>query len=142
MTTKLKYLKPVKRPRRPQGMRGFKRDTMATAERNFLDPRSYRSWEKDGQAHDLLFGIDKSNRRAEVFDHFGGICTLCGQYACMGPSYNQGSWHHKESSAGKRCDCMHNAEWRHLISCHLAIEHVQVRWTIQPDRPPNGSKVW
>jgi hypothetical protein len=113
--------------------RGYKRDTIATAEAGFDDPRSFRSWPKDGQAHDLLFGTDKTRQRIEIFDHFGGICSLCGKFAGYGPGYNQGSWHHKESGPGERCDCIHNAEWRHLITCHLATEHKhpQLKWIPQ-----------
>jgi hypothetical protein len=129
VSSKLKHLKVLKpEPKARWGMRGFKRDTIATYQRHFLDPRSYVSWPKNGQAHEILFGEDKRIRRMEVCDHFGGICTECGQYASPQAGFNQGSWDHKDNSAGNRCDCMHNALWKHLLSCHL-IRHPQVRWT-------------
>jgi hypothetical protein len=104
--------KPMKmgkrRPaKRPQGQRGFKRSSVYTKARNFLDRRSYVGLDREGNPHDILYGEDLSVRRAEVFDRDVGICRKTGVYV----GWEAGEMDHIENEAGKRCDCMVNLQW-------------------------------
>jgi hypothetical protein len=124
---KQKPLKMGKRrpPKRPQGMRGFKRIKVATDLRGFLDKRSHEGMAKDGTLHDVLYGEDVTIRRHEVFDRDGGICRKTGVYV----GWEAGEMDHIENEAGKRCDCLHNLQWI-TKPAHIA-EHPekQLKWS-------------
>ena len=115
VTMKMGQRRPA---RRRQGCRGFKRDHVATEAARFADDRSYISLEKDGIAHELLFGIDKELRFETIAKQTKRICAKCKKFA------PDGEWHHVKNGPGERCDCLHNAEWRHT-ECHSVIEHPQ-----------------
>ena len=128
---KHKVMKMGKRrpAKRPQGQRGFKRDPFLTRNRQFLDKRSYVSQLKSingerEQNHLVLYGEDKAIQRAVIADRDGFLCRKCGKHV----DCTEGEWHHVENSAGKRCDCQHNSEWR-CKSCHSPLEHPQVQWS-------------
>jgi hypothetical protein len=104
-------------------MRGFKRSIPLTKEAGFVDKRSWRSI--DG--HDLLFGVDKSARRTQIYQRDKSICQICKRPAPGGCS---GEWRHlaNEHNGFKRCDCMEGGEWAHH-ACHFAADHPGVQWT-------------
>jgi hypothetical protein len=103
--------------------RGFKRDMNETlnlrASGYFKDRDSFRS--RDG--HDLLGPKDKEARWAEIFDHYGGICGICGEYASP-QAFNKGEWRHmkNEHNNFRRCDCVAGAGWAHH-ACHFRVDH-------------------
>jgi len=106
-----------------------KRDIQATKAAKFTDKRSFRTL--DG--HDLLFGVDKSARRTEIWQRDKGICKICGLMTYQGTyalSGERGEWRHlaNRHNGFKRCDCMEGGEWAHH-SCHFAADHPGVQWT-------------
>jgi hypothetical protein len=106
--------------------KAFKKDSVRTKERAFLDPRSFVSL--DG--HELLAGVDKSARRTEIFQRDKGMCQMCGGHASVSAYRlaDAGEWRHlaNEHNGFKRCDCMEGGEWAHH-SCHFAADHPGVQ---------------
>ena len=83
--------------------RGFKHNMPGeTIAQHFLDDRSYLS-EKNGETHEILFGLDMGGQREKVFNHRGRVCQVCGQIAPLhdarGEGYD-GAWHHVSNKPG------------------------------------------
>lgn len=80
--------------------------------------------------HVILWGLDKSAMRAEIFcanrNTNGGInkCVKCGNRVIERPEEDAGyavnaigEWHHIRNKPGERCDCVENGEVR-CKRCH------------------------
>lgn len=120
--------------------RGFHKDEQATKAANFLDRRSFVSLPKvtphtNGAAepHFLLYGKDKGPIRAEIFrrnrqENQSDVsrCWNCGVPCYEKNDFYRGEWHHVNSGAGERCDCVENSVVS-CAKCHRA-EHVQTQF--------------
>jgi hypothetical protein len=106
--------------------RGFKRDELST--RKMYELKAFRDKKKrsfislpkptpHGEVHELLAGIDRSNRRIEIYELEEGTC-----FYCKGPADLSGDMCHVEHGAGKKCDCLGNVHWGHH-SCHMKTDH-------------------
>jgi 5-methylcytosine-specific restriction endonuclease McrA len=124
--------------------RGFKIDKTQTAslfERGlFRDSNSYITFEKKTHGpvatwHLILFGVDKSNMRAEVFrqnraKYRDGYprCDECNRIVSEQAEAGQaGEWDHILNQPGTRCDCPENAQIL-CRTCHVK-KHPRVQWT-------------
>ena len=104
-------------------LRGFKRgieETRIARERGQIrDPRSFISL--DG--HSILYGVDKTRRREEIYARAQGRCEGCPSRHYV--PWEVGEWHHIRGGLTGRCDCLGNALWT-CGDFHRA-QHVQVR---------------
>lgn len=95
--------------------KGFRRDEQATRSANFRDPDSFVTLPKFGEPHVILYGLDKEAQRSRLFTRERSRCQRCGKRVnWSGEFWEQGEWSHIEDKAGKKCDCLHNAE----LLCH------------------------
>lgn len=105
----------------------MKKDKALTAEREFLDPRSYIGQRiHPGTTHQCVYlkGKDVGVVRLEVFERDEGICWNCGTYC----DWNDGEMHHLVGGLGaQRCWCLANLGWN-CRKCHR-LKHVGVRWS-------------
>ena len=110
-------------------MLGWKRNMpQETKAYGFKDRRSFLS-RKNNEVHLILKGEDKREQRQRIFDLAEGICANCGKYASPLDCYNAGSWRHIKDGPGEKCDCLHNASWCHVMTCHLALDNPQTKWS-------------
>ena len=103
--------------------RAAKRDPLETANRGFLDPRSFIS--NDGR--EFLYGEDVSVRRHEVWERCGGFCERMG--CNRGISEEVAHLHHVKMRSKGGDESMRNLEMlcaRCHKKCHADRE---VRWS-------------
>lgn len=72
--------------------------------------------------HDFLFGLDKSERRAEIMLRDENRCVLCGR-----PDAGQLELRHDNHAHGCKCDCAVVLSMRCGWDCHRKIDHVHPR---------------
>ena len=103
-------------------LRGFKRgveETRIARERGLIrDKRSFISL--DG--HSILYGVDKTRRREEVYARDNGQCQVCRKFV----SREGAELDHVKGGLTGRCDCSGNLQIL-CGPCHRQ-KHVQVQW--------------
>lgn len=99
--------------------RGAKKDIPATADRQFLDERSFVAL---SSGCEMLYGKDISNRRHEIFLRDLGRCQYCGMW--VGEEY--GEMHHVIHRGKGGSDDASNLVWS-CRKCHRS-HHIQVRF--------------
>jgi hypothetical protein len=103
--------------------RGFKRgveETRIARERGQIrDKRSFVSL--DG--HSILYGVDKTRRREEIYVRAQGRCEGCVVRHYV--PWESGEMHHRQGGLTGRCDCLENLMW--VCSEFHRAQHVQVR---------------
>lgn len=104
-----------RKPRSRPGKMGFKVDKEATARRlpAFADKRSFISL--DG--HEILFGLDKSQRRREIWQRANGRCEMqlipgCRGFANFENGISMSGWAHVSIPPHRHhCDCKGGGLW-------------------------------
>ncbi len=104
-----------------------RKDKALTAERRFLDPKSYIGQRvHPGTDHpcQYLKGKDVGVVRLLIFERERGRCWNCGAYY----GWDYGELRHLKGGLGlERCWCPENLGWG-CPKCHRS-EHVRVRWS-------------
>ena len=97
-----------------------KLDHALTASMGYADKRSYRTI----HGKEFLFGMDKSDRRAEIYQRDYGTCSYCGCFA----GWDAGEWHHDPPLSKGGDDSMDGGKWT-CRPCHRREDGRNVRWS-------------